>query len=292
MPASQPDNGPRDVRQASGVQPESCHTAATTPSSQSCRRGMSRVNEDQFVRAVHATGNKPPCVVLYDNRQMDDLKCFCSSENPPSILGIDPKFKLAKCFVTVTTFKYVDAIRKKTCQPPIFLGPCYLHWDTTAATYAYFLYDLRSKLSCNADADVCIPVDVVARSDDKKALHSALDLVFSNSNHLLCLQHLKRNVEQRLRRGEDKGGLERGKPSQPLKLALPPNTTDVAPPHMSYHRKFLPVMSFSHSCASAAISRTLALLNSAGTNFINYLLTCLLDTENGMYTVSQKKQDT
>jgi len=33
-------------------------------------------NEDQFVRVVHATGNKPPCVVLYDNRQMDDLKRF------------------------------------------------------------------------------------------------------------------------------------------------------------------------------------------------------------------------
>jgi len=36
-------------------------------------------------------------------------------------------------------------------------------------------------------------------------------------------------------------GLERAKPSQPLQLAPPPNTTDVAPPHMSYHRKFLTV---------------------------------------------------
>ena len=66
-------------------------------------------------------------------------------------------------------------------------------------------------------------------------------------------------------RGETRG-LGRAKPSQPLKLA-PPNTTDVAPPHMSYHRNFA-CWRFSHSRAGAAISRTLALLNSTGTNFI------------------------
>jgi len=63
------------------------------------------------------------------------------------------------------------------------------------------------------------------------------------------------------------GGLGRAKPSQPLKLAPNrPNTTDVAPPHMSYHRKFLPVG------VSVTISRTLAVRNNAGTNFINNYL--------------------
>jgi len=64
-------------------------------------------------------------------------------------------------------------------QSPIFPGPCYLHWDATSTTYAYFLYHLQSKLSCNNDADVCIPVDVVAGSGDEKALRSALDLVLT-----------------------------------------------------------------------------------------------------------------
>ena len=58
-------------------------------------------------------------------------------------------------------------------QPPIFLGPCYLHWDAPSTTYAYFLYHLQSKLSCNNDADV------VAGSDDEKALRSALDLALT-----------------------------------------------------------------------------------------------------------------
>ena len=36
-------------------------------------------------------------------------------------------------------------------------------------------------------------------------------------------------------------GLGMAKPSQLLKLAPRPNMTDVAPPHMSYRRKVLPV---------------------------------------------------
>ena len=44
------------------------------------------------------------------------------------------------------------------------------------------------------------------------------------------------------KQGRVQGGLGMAKPSQPLKLAPPPsNTTDVAPPHISYHRKFLHV---------------------------------------------------
>jgi len=55
------------------------------------------------------------------------------------------------------------------------------------------------KLACPVDTAICTPVDVHAGSDDEKALRSALDVVFLESEHLLCVQHLKRNVEQRLR---------------------------------------------------------------------------------------------
>jgi len=43
---------------------------------------------------------------------------------------------------------------------------------------------------------------------------------------------------------------------------------------------------FSHSRAGAAISRTLALVNSAGTNFINYLLKVKVRTELGKFGAS------
>jgi len=51
--------------------------------------------------------------------------------------------------------------------------------------------------------------------------------------------------QQLARMCKNQGAMTRGlgtaEPSQPLKLAPPPNTTNVALPHMSYHRKFLPV---------------------------------------------------
>ena len=73
-------------------------------------------------------------------------------------------------------------------------------------------------------------------------------------------------------RGEDKGrGLGRAKPSQPLKLAPPKHDGRSSATYELPHKMFA-CWRFSHSSAGAAISRTLAILNSAGTNFINYLL--------------------
>jgi len=47
-------------------------------------------------------------------------------------------------------------------------------------------------------------------------------------------------IKDRVGQEHHKGRLG-GLTPQPLKLAPLSNTTDVAPPHMSYHRKFLPV---------------------------------------------------
>jgi len=74
-------------------------------------------------------GDKPPCVILYDDKQIADVQRFCASPYSRGVLGIDHTFSLGKCFVTVTTFKYTDVTRHRTNEAPVFLGPCYLHWD-------------------------------------------------------------------------------------------------------------------------------------------------------------------
>jgi len=73
--------------------------------------------------------------------------------------------------------------------------------------------------------------------------------------------------------GEEGGGGGRGrpKPSQPLKLPPPPKHDGRSSATYELPQKFFACWRFSHSRAGAAISRTLALLNSASTNFINYL---------------------
>jgi len=74
-------------------------------------------------------------------------------------------------------------------------------------------------------------------------------------------------------------GLERAKSSQPLQLAPPPEHDGRSSATYELPQKIFDCWRFSHSRAGAAISRTLALLNSAGTNFINYLRRVKVGTE-------------
>jgi len=94
------------------------------------RGGGSRGRNQKFKCHAVVEGNKPSCVILYDDdKQIADVKRFCASPNSRGVLGIDRTFNLRKCFVTVTTFKYTDVTRHRTNEAPVFLGPCYLHWD-------------------------------------------------------------------------------------------------------------------------------------------------------------------
>ena len=85
---------------------------------------LSLVQEQNFVKAEFLDSDKPPCVILYDDRQIIDLKRFCTSAHQ-SALGINRTFNLGKCFVTVTTYKYTDAMRNRTSEPPVIMGPTY-----------------------------------------------------------------------------------------------------------------------------------------------------------------------
>jgi len=74
------------------------------------------------------------------------------------------------------------------------------------------------------------------------------------------------------KQGRVQGGLGRAKPSQPLKLAPPIKHDGRSSATYKLPQKIFACWRVSHSRAGAAISTTLALLNSASTNFINYLL--------------------
>ena len=110
---------------------------------------LSLVQEQNNVKAAFLDSDKPMCVILCDDWQIIDLKRFCTSMHQ-SVLGIDRTFNLGKCFVTVTTYKYTDAVHNHTSEP-VFLGPTYLHWNATVSTYANFLNHLHVKLACDLD---------------------------------------------------------------------------------------------------------------------------------------------
>ena len=97
-----------------------------------------------FVKEVLTTTNtKPPNVILYAEEQMISLR---SSIKNGCIIGIDRTFNVGACYLTVTTFRNRNIIKNESNEPPIMLGPMYLHWDGTYHTYQRFLSHLQGQL--------------------------------------------------------------------------------------------------------------------------------------------------
>ena len=152
---------------------------------------FSMVDENPHVQEVIHTKNKPPCVILYSDEQLLDMR-YNILEG--SVLGVDRTFNLGPCFVTVTVYKNCAVHHKESGKNPIFLGPCYLHWDGKFETYQPFFSHIQKKM-----IDAIPEFNLKLGSDQEAAILKALKLVFPKATHILCAFHLKENVTRHLR---------------------------------------------------------------------------------------------
>jgi len=99
-------------------------------------------------------------------------------------------------------FKNGQMPRKETQEPPLILGPIYLHWDGTYEAYQAFFAHLQSKLDNVALSGMKIGVpDLLVGSDEEKALLKAVERCFPNSTTFLCCRHLEENARVHADRG-------------------------------------------------------------------------------------------
>ncbi|MEW8547998.1 MAG: hypothetical protein AB2693_31220, partial [Candidatus Thiodiazotropha sp.] len=97
-----------------------------------------------FVRSIIRNSRKSPCIILYTDEQLSDIKNLCCTGQ--TVLGIDKTFMLCKMHVTITCYKQLTVNRSKTGNPPIFLGPLFVHDNTDFETYSHFFHHLKIKL--------------------------------------------------------------------------------------------------------------------------------------------------
>lgn len=145
---------------------------------------------DNFVRSIIRNNKKPPCIILYTDEQITDLKNLCCSGQ--TVLGIDKTFMLCKMHVTVTCYKQMTVNRHRTDEPPLFIGPLFIHDNSDFETYSYFFHHLKLKLM---DTNLS---KLVIGSDDEKALVKAITTVLPEATHVLCTRHLTENARQKL----------------------------------------------------------------------------------------------
>ena len=147
------------------------------------------LEDNHFIREVRTL--REPAIILASDRQLDDVERFCCKEGNFRILTVDPTFSLGDFDVSITTYRHLLLQCRRSGNHPAFIGPTMVHYTKTFATYLFFsstLVGLRQPLSCLQ----CFG------TDGETALYQAFQHSFPMATHLLCSNHVRRNIKSKL----------------------------------------------------------------------------------------------
>ena len=94
---------------------------------------------------MHVVGARVPCILLFTDRQLREVKTFCFDKKNGSILAMDKTFNLGSMYVTATTYQNLALNRVTPGRSPMFIGPMFVHGQSDVVTY-YFFSQLASCL--------------------------------------------------------------------------------------------------------------------------------------------------
>lgn len=185
---------PRNERQVSYVK-QQLKTNSSPLSSVSATDVLSVVmhkaymEDQQFIREVRTL--REPAIVVATDQQLNDLDRFCCSQEKFGILTVDPTFCLGDFDVTLSTYRHLLLTCKRGGTHPAFIGPAMIHYRKTFSTYLFFtstLVGLRQSLSSLRSFG----------TDGESALIQACQHSFPAAIHLLCSNHVRRNIRDEL----------------------------------------------------------------------------------------------
>lgn len=133
--------------------------------------------------------------ILATNRQLDDLKRFCTNPNDFCIFGVDPTFNIFEenVSLTVTTYRNLRLHNKTTNTPPVFIGPLLMHQHKDWKTYARFGNFLTTECSELEGLLAC-------GTDGERALIDGLKRSFRYALFLRCFLHFRDNLRRELKK--------------------------------------------------------------------------------------------
>ena len=100
------------------------------------QKAYSEDPSNRFVRSVNAAPE--PAIVVSTDRQLQDLSKFCCNSFEFCPLTVDPTFCLGSFDVTLITYRHLLLQSKRYGNPPVFIGPCCIHYKKSFATYLFF----------------------------------------------------------------------------------------------------------------------------------------------------------
>ena len=132
-------------------------------------------------------------VVLATDRQLRDLKNFCTNPSEFCVFGADPTFNIFEenISLTVTTYRNLRLHHGATKKPPVFVGPILMHQRKDWRTFSRF---------ANSLITLCPELEEIRAcgTDGEKALIQGFQRNFRSATFLRCFIHFKDNVKREL----------------------------------------------------------------------------------------------
>ncbi|GFO36306.1 hypothetical protein PoB_006281100 [Plakobranchus ocellatus] len=148
-------------------------------------------NSLPFVKAVIRRHAKVPCIILYDDQQMQDILRFCCPLVTclSTVLSFDKTFNLGQANVTLAVYKNLSVYRRTTNKHPVFCEPMFLHWEPDVTTFFTFFHHLKGQMILSqGNENQTLPV---LGSDEEKAMRIALAKAFPDTQRLACVPHIE-----------------------------------------------------------------------------------------------------
>ena len=153
---------------------------------------LSEVNRDPFVQQVIISKDTLPAIILGDENVIRQTINMCCEAADPSVLGVDKTYNLGHgMFVTVTSYKHKGVMRRSTKDHPIVMGPVMIHGNGTTNVYMKFFNWLKEKTVRKYS-------NIVIGSDSEGAIRQGIKLGFPEAVNILCIRHLKQNLNDYL----------------------------------------------------------------------------------------------
>jgi len=150
----------------------------------------SLVTHDDFVQSVTLTHARVPCIVLYSNRQLSDLKAFCFHKQEGSVWSVDKTYNLGHVYVTVTVYRNLALQRNGTGTTPTFIGPLFIHGNSDFCTFASFFGHVAARV---VDCDFR---QLRVGSDGETSIRKAIEFSFTGASLVACTRHIVENLRR------------------------------------------------------------------------------------------------
>lgn len=145
----------------------------------------------QFIQSIHLVPD--PTIVLFNKDQINDMEQFCTSQRKASVLSIDVTFNLGPFYVTLCTYQNLKIVNERG-KHPIMIGPALIHSTKQHSNFKILFQEVINKAPSLATSVRAYG------TDGKQALSSAAADAFPFATHLRCVNHLRDNVTDHLRK--------------------------------------------------------------------------------------------